>query len=154
MFQNIKKLGEQCSPTACRKSPITNFYTLKDFEKVRQISYFASGSCTWVLPPSKRRKAPKVAWTLRSSHFSINVFLILFRQEQALALRYVERNSVFEWISLKFIINTSFLSFFPTKFLICRGATNGISFYFTAWFSHFIGSLRQEKFLPVILKYM
>ena len=96
-----------------------------------------------VLPPSKRRKAPKVAWRLRSSHFSINVFLILFRQEQALALRYVERNSVFEWIYLKFIINTSFLSPFPHQIFNLSGTPNGISFYCTARFSHFIDSLKR-----------
>ena len=32
--------------------------------------YFASGSCTMVLPPSKRQKAPKTAWTLSPSCFS------------------------------------------------------------------------------------
>ena len=31
--------------------------------------YFVSGSCTMVLPPSKRRKAPKIAWTRCPSFF-------------------------------------------------------------------------------------
>ena len=31
--------------------------------------YFASGSCTMVLPPSKRQKAPKTAWTRCPSRF-------------------------------------------------------------------------------------
>ena len=59
----------------------------------------------------------------------------------SLALRYVERNSVFEWISLKFIINTSFLSPFPHQIFNLSGTPNGISFYSTARFSHFIDSL-------------
>ena len=33
--------------------------------------YFASGSCTRVLPPNKRQKAPKIAWTRCPSYFSI-----------------------------------------------------------------------------------
>ena len=33
--------------------------------------YFASGNCTRVLPPSKRQKAPKIAWTRCPSYFSI-----------------------------------------------------------------------------------
>ena len=33
--------------------------------------YFASGSCTRVLPPSKRQKAQKIAWTRCPSYFSI-----------------------------------------------------------------------------------
>ena len=31
--------------------------------------YFASGSCTRVLPPSKIQKAPKIAWTRCPSYF-------------------------------------------------------------------------------------
>ena len=34
--------------------------------------YFASGSCTMVLPPSKRQKAPKTAWTRCPSRFFHN----------------------------------------------------------------------------------
>ena len=60
----------------------------------------------------------------------------------SLALRYVERNSVFEWISLKFIINTSFLSPFPHQIFNLLGSPNGISFYSTARFSHFIDSIK------------
>ena len=51
-----------------------------------------------------------------------------------LALRYVERNSVFEWISLKFIINTSFPSPFPHQIFNLLGTPMGLC----TWMNFFL----------------
>ena len=107
--------------------------------------YFASGSCTTVLPPSKRRKAPKIAWIRCPSYFS-----------QSLRVQQVAPT-----VSPVGSVGASALcAEVPETRTLCKGGKKVYLFY-SARFSHFIDSLKlffpfhngfAKRFLRIFFK--